>query len=133
MNRYVRKVVSAALGLVIALGGVAYAHTVVYPTDITVKRSPSGAVERGTVVHIYGRLTSEKRKCFVRSKILLIKVGVGVVDRTRTGLHGRYAFDRKVRQTSRWRVRFPGKVLDSVHPHSHTCAASSAGFRIRVV
>lgn len=133
MKRHVRKLISAALGLVIALSGVAYAHTVAYPTAISAKRSPSGAVERGTVVHIYGRLTSEKRQCFVRSRILLIKVGVGVVDRTRTDLRGRYAFDRKVRHTSRWRVRFPGKVLNAVHPHSHTCEASSAGFRIRVV
>ncbi len=132
MDRHLRKALGAALGLVIALSGVAQAHTVVFPTDISAHRSPTGTVEKGTVVRIYGRLTSPKRACYVNSPIQLIRVGVGVVARTRTDGQGRYQFFRRVWRTSRWRVRFPGKVLYAVHPHSHTCAASSAELRITV-
>lgn len=133
MKARTRTMAALALASLIAASGIAQAHTVEYPTDISVARRPAGAVERGTVVHIYGRLTSPKHACVVNSRIQLIKVGTGVVDRTRTDERGRYSFDRKVRRTSRWRVRFPGKILNAVHPHSHTCAASSAGFRIKVV
>lgn len=133
MKRHVRKLISASLGLVIALSGVAYAHPTEFPTDISVARSPRGAVAPGTTVHIYGKLSSPKRACIRRSTIQLIRVGKGVVATTVTTRRGRYAFDRRVWNTARWRVRFPGKVLNAVHPHSHTCEASSAGFRIRVV
>jgi hypothetical protein len=132
MGHGLRKILGAVLGLTVALSGVAYAETVVYPTEISVARRPTGAVSPGTVVHIYGKLSSEKLACIRNSKIQLIRVGKGVVARTATDLKGRYAFDRKVRNTSRWRVRFPGKVLNAVHPHNRTCGASSAGFRIRV-
>ncbi len=126
--RYLAVVLVAML----ALTGVAVAHTISFPTSITVSRDPSGAVERGTTVRIFGKLSSDKRNCYRNSKIKLIRVGTGVIRTTRTDGRGRYEFFLTVRRTARYRVRFPGKVLNAVHPHLHTCEASSAGFRIRV-
>ncbi len=127
--RYLAVVLAATL----ALTGVALAHTISFPTSITVSRDPTGAVERGTTVRIFGKLSSEKRACYRHSKIQLIRVGTGVIRRTTTDGRGRYEFSLTVRRTARYRVRFPGKVLNAVHPHLHTCeASSSSSFRIPV-
>jgi hypothetical protein len=132
LARAIRRGVPWLMVAVMLLPETASAVTTTYPTSITAHRKPTGVVERGTAVHIYGKLSSEKRVCIRNSTIKLIRVGTGVIRTTKTGRRGRYAFDIRVRKTARYRVRFPGKTVNVVHPNTIVCEASSTGFRIRV-
>lgn len=117
----------------LVLSGVAFAHTVVYPTSLSINRSPTGKIAPGHAVTFYGRLTSPKHRCVAFSRIDLIRVGVGVVGHRRTDGVGRYAIRHRVWVDSRWRTHFPGKVLNATHPHNHTCAGSySRSIAVRV-
>ena len=120
-----------ALAASLILVGTALAHSVVYETNLSLGRSPSGTVGHGTTVTFSGRLSSASAKCQRRSRIKLVRVGVGVVARTRTDGSGDYSFQRKVSQTATWRTRFKGKVLNPVHPHNHVCGASASS-KVRV-
>ena len=131
MSRNRRALVFASVVILLS-GGVAEAHTVAHPTSPTINRHPQGSVKRGTIVTFRGKLHSPTPACRSGSRIRLIKVGQGVVARTRTNFAGIYRFRRRVHQTSRWRVDFPGEILSAVHPHNHTCAASSSN-SIRVL
>jgi len=106
------------------LSGTALAHNVTFETHLSISRSPSGTVDPGTRITFSGKLTSPKDRCVSGMLIKLVKVGTGVVDKTRTNDHGRYRFERTVRQTSEWRTRFAGSVLNATHPHNHVCGAS---------
>lgn len=129
--RFLRHAIAWSLALLLLAPAIAVAVTV-YPTSITVDRSPSGGVEPGTSVHIYGRLRSPKPACYRSSTIKLVKVGTGTIRTTTTGRRGGYSFDIRVRSTARYRVVFPGKDLDVVHPSTEVCASSREGFRILV-
>jgi len=125
-SRIRRALASLALALVVALAlvGTALAHDVTFDTDLSLHRSPGGTVASGTQITFSGAPSSSKAACERNSRIDLIKVGSGVVERTRTGAQGGYSFQRKVYQTQNWRTRFRGKVLSAVHPHNHVCGAS---------
>lgn len=116
---------------IFVLGGVAYAHTVSFPTSLTLSRSPGGTVAPGTRVTFSGELSSEKKACVNGSKITLIQIGEGPVATRRTDAQGDYSFRVAVTETSRWRTRYGGEVLNATHPHNHTCEASASN-RIRV-
>ena len=127
-------VAGMTLVLTVGLTGLANAHTEAFPTSITMKVSPTPPVEKGTAVTFSGKLSSDRAGCVKQSTVNLIKVGTGDVATTTTNNRGRYSFTRHVRATARWKVRFPGKVLDAVHPHNHTCDAStSSRVRVRVL
>jgi hypothetical protein len=129
--------VLTAAALLVPLGGVATAHTESFSTSLSIGRSPDGAVDPGTVVTFSGRLSPGNqlvtggRACINDSKIKLIQIGEGVVGSDRTNAHGRYEINERVNETARFRVRYAGEVLNSTHPHNHTCEASSSN-RIRV-
>ncbi|MGH2590050.1 MAG: hypothetical protein ACRDGW_04555 [Actinomycetota bacterium] len=129
--------VLSVAALVVPLGGVATAHTEVFPTSLSISRSPFGRVQAGTVVTFSGRLSSGnqiapgKRACINNSRIRLVQIGEGVVGSTRTDRRGRYEINEPVNRTARFRVRYLGEVLSAIHPHTHTCRASSSS-RIRV-
>ncbi|MGH2590920.1 MAG: hypothetical protein ACRDGW_09000 [Actinomycetota bacterium] len=112
-------------------GGVASAHTRSFETSLSIDRSPDGAVARRTVVRFSGELSSGKKACINDSRIRLIQIGEGVVGSDRTNGQGRYVIRERVEETARFRVRYSGEVLNSTHPHNHTCEASSSS-RIRV-
>lgn len=113
------------------LGTVASAHTVSFPTSLTLSRSPGGTVAPGTRVTFSGELSSDKKACVNGSKITLIQIGEGRVASRRTDAQGDYSFRVAVTETSRWRTRYGGEVLNATHPHNHTCGASASN-RIRV-
>jgi hypothetical protein len=101
-------------------------------TSLTIRRRPTGPVDRGTVVKIVGRLRSGKRLCRRNKRVQLIRIGRGPVARTRTNRFGKYRFDRRIRRTQRLRVRFRGFVT-GVHPNIKTCLASrSRTIKVRV-
>jgi hypothetical protein len=116
---------------VLLFGGIAQAHSVSFPTSLSISRSPSGVVAADSDVTFSGKLSSDKRACRNHSTVALIRVGSGVVDTTKTGAGGGYSFTESVKKTSRWFVKFNGKVLKAVHPHNHVCEASTSN-RIRV-
>lgn len=116
---------------VLLLAGIAQAHSVKFPTSLSISASPSGIVEPNTRVTFSGKLSSEKEACRRHSSVSLIKKGEGVVDTTKTDAHGKYKFRVKVNETAEWRVKFSGKVLNAVHPHNHVCRSSKSE-RIRV-
>jgi hypothetical protein len=123
---------AALVAAVVALAGnVAVAHTVEFPTSLSISRSPGGTVAPGTRVTFSGKLSSERHRCEVGSRVTLIKIGEGPVGSDRTNDHGRYSISERVSETARFRTTFGGKVLNAVHPHDHTCG-SSASPRIRV-
>lgn len=124
-SRFSFLIALAAVGFLL-LGGVAIAHTVSHPTSLSISRSPGGTVAPGTLVTFSGKLSSEKKACINDSKINVIKVGTGVVASRHTDATGHYEYRRPVWTTARWRVTFPGKVLNATHPHNHTCEASSS-------
>jgi hypothetical protein len=124
-------VVALVIAGILLLGTVAYAHTVSFPTSLTLSRSPGGTVAPGTRVRFFGELSSDKTACVNGSRIKLIKIGEGVVATRRTNAQGDYSFRVTVTETSRWRTRYGGEVLNATHPHNHTCEASSSN-RIRV-
>ena len=132
MRRLARTIVALSAAAALVVPALAEASTIEIPTSITANRKPTGAVEPGTSVHIYGKLSSPKARCERNSTIKLIKVGKGVIRTTTTGRRGRYAFDIRVWNTAHYRVRFPGKTLKVVHPDTYVCAASRTSLRILV-
>ncbi len=132
MDRARRSITVALVAAVVSLlGSVAQAHTVTFATDLSISRSPAGAVAPGTRVTFSGRLSSERHSCEVGSRVTLIKIGEGPVGSDRTDDRGRYSIRERVSETARFRTTFGGKVLNAVHPHDHTCGASGSP-RIRV-
>ena len=130
-SRVLFLVVAVLAAAVVA--GVANAHTGSFDTKLSIKRSPDGRVDTGTVVKFSGRLRSGKDACTNGSKIRLIEIGVGVVGRDRTNNNGRYKIKERVDETARFRTRYPGEVLNATHPHNHTCESSrSEKIEVRV-
>lgn len=124
-----------AMGVVglLLLPAVAQAHSVTFDTSLSISKSPTGVVDPGTKVTFSGKLSSDHKACQRHSTIRLIKVGVGVVASTKTDRHGHYSISVKVHKTARWRASFPGRQLDTTHPHNHVCRASiSRAIRVRV-
>lgn len=135
MKRIGRSIVPVLMfAMVASTSSPASAHTEAFPTSLTISVSPAPPVSPGTEMTFSGRLKSDRDACKKASTVNLVKVGVGTVSTTTTDNRGRYSFSKKVRATNRWKVRFSGKVLNAVHPHNHTCEASSSeSIRVRVV
>ncbi len=126
-------VASMAIAVVFMLNAsVASAHSVSYPTAITAHGTPDGVVQAGDDVTIHGKVRSDVTACFESVRVKLIQVGVGKVDQTDTNLNGRYHFKVAPEETTAYRVKYPGKILNAVHPHTHVCEASAARIRVTV-
>ena len=113
-----------ALVAVLAIEGSALA-AFTEPTSLSIHRSPSGAVQRGTKIEIRGRLSSDRRACRRNKVIKLIRVGDGVVKLDTTNRFGRYEFERRIRRTQRFRTKFDG-TAKGVHPDIKVCLASTS-------
>jgi hypothetical protein len=116
--------------LLLLLPGVASAHSVSHDTSINATRRPTGVVEPGTEVRIFGELSSPRQACITRSSVELHRRGDRRIMVDIVGRAGRFSFRVRVSETTRFRVIFDGKVLNANHPHSHTCEASSARVRV---
>ncbi len=117
--------IAATFLVLLLIAGVAWAHTVEFQTRVRIRVSDT-RVSAGDRVRVTGHLRSPTDACERHSKVKLIRVGVGVWDKDKTDRKGKYAFTVKPDETAEWRVKFPGKVLNAVHPHNHTCAKSTS-------
>ena len=68
-------------------------------------------VPRGSRVRLSGKLSAGTRACVRRKRVRLLKVWSGrsnALKSVRTNRRGRYSFARKMKRTTRFRVRYPG-------------------------
>jgi hypothetical protein len=87
-------------------------------TNLTI-RAPRH-VQSGHAFRINGFLQSSKHFCRASSRIVLVKVGAGVVARKRTTRRGHYSFRQRIHGTTTFVTRFDGKTR-GVHPNIRTC------------
>jgi hypothetical protein len=108
----------------------AFAHTFTDATTLTIHRTPSGTLNVGQKVKIYGRLGSKHVACHANKAILLWRKNKGQtafhhIATTRTTTAGRYHFIRHPRRTARYYTQFR-KTKYVVHPHRHVCLGSKS-------
>lgn len=94
-------------------------------TALTIKRTPGGKVDKGTIVTFKGVLASPAGECVGNQKISLFK-GSKKVASGKTKGSGSYAIKKKVTKKKTWHTEFPGSAT-GVHPNDVTCFASSSG------
>jgi hypothetical protein len=111
-----------ALVVLLAVEGIALANYT-EPTSLSIRRSPKGRVDPGTMITIRGRLSSDRPACRRFKLIKLVRVGHGVVDVDRTNRFGRYRFERRIHRKRRFYTRFDG-TRRGVHPDIRVCLAS---------
>lgn len=122
-----------ALALTLTLGlvapGVAQAHVKTINTRVTMRVSDA-TITKGQRVTFSGVLKAKNRRCF-RGKTVSITRKGRVIASTTANNRGKYAVSKKLRKGGRYRATYGGFQF-GVHPHSHTCSASSSGVvRIR--
>ncbi|HEX5948323.1 MAG TPA: hypothetical protein VFZ45_02035 [Actinomycetota bacterium] len=136
MARRVAVAVTAASFLLVGLPGEVGAHDVSLTPNVSRTKVPKGALERGDLVVVVGRVKTNDATCFGSVTVELVRViqnvGERVLGTTTTNAQGKYWFKRRVKKDQRWFVRFPGfQVIET--GHNHTCgAAVSKGVRIRI-
>lgn len=136
MGRRVVVAVTAASFLMAGYPGPVGAHDVALTPSVSRIKVPKGALERGDLVVVIGRVKTSDPTCFAGVTAELVRViqnvGERVLQVKTTSAEGEYWFKRRVRKNQRWFVRFPG-FQSIVAGHSHTCGpAVSKGVRIRV-
>jgi len=135
MARRLTAVFVATLLMLLAFPARPGAHTVVLTPKVSRTKIPKGAVERGDVVVILGRVATSDSTCFAGVLVELVRIRQGVekiLEVDQADAQGEYAFKRRPRRDERLFARFPGFV-EVVAGHSHTCgAAVSRVVRIRV-
>jgi hypothetical protein len=102
--------------------GIAFAHEKTFDSTITLSRHPSGTIRRDARVTFEGKVSSPKDACESNRTVKLVRIGKGVVDKTKTGAAGRYEFVRRVKSDSEWRTKVTERELSAQHPHVHICA-----------
>lgn len=118
-----RLILAAVVVTGLSIGGVASAHTESFPTNLSLAASER-SVGAGTVVRFTGVLDSPEPGCRASSRIELMQTDDGFQVSTMTRKDGSYSVTRLIRESGTFQAVFGGKVLDGVHPHNHTCAAS---------
>jgi hypothetical protein len=136
MARRFAVTVTAVSFLMAGFPGEVSAHDVSLTPNVSRTKVPKGALERGDLVVVVGRVKTTDSTCFAGVTVELVRtiqnVGERVLETTSTNGQGKYWFKRRVRKDQRWLVRFPG-FQSIVTGHSHTCGAdSSKGIRIRI-
>lgn len=99
------------------------AHTFTDNTRLTLNVSDR-QVRRGDDVAFFGRLIAQHATCRNHRAVKLYR-NHRPVERTQTNSNGFYRFNRVLRRTATWQVRFGGFV-EGTHPHSHTCRKSGS-------
>lgn len=124
--RRVRALVAVtALALALGLAGAALAASWTVTTSLTIVRSPTGTVAKGTLITFKGRLRADRALCKRYQEVRLVRVGVGVVGSTTTNGWGKYVIRKRVYETARWRTQFPG-FIKGVHPNVKVCLSSES-------
>jgi hypothetical protein len=121
--------IAVALALAVPIGAAAHVRENV-PTSVTIKASDK-KINAGQKVTFSGKLSSEWKKCKSEEKILLFR-NATQIGQTRTNGTGKYSITKKLNQTGKYSVKYPGRSWGT-HPHSHSCLPSqSAKIKIRV-
>ena len=118
--------VLAAVLLASVLAGTSLANTWEKATRLSIHMSPSGQVEPGDRVLIYGRLRPEA--CQVDQKIRLMQVIPGpneVLKSDTTDGDGEYSFRLRPDESMKVYAAFAGSVENSYN-HSHACLKSTS-------
>lgn len=125
MRRVRALVAVTALALALGLAGAALAASWTVTTSLTIVRSPTGTVAKGTLITFKGRLRADRALCKRYQEVRLVRVGVGVVGSTTTNGWGKYVIRKRVYETARWRTQFPG-FIKGVHPNVKVCLSSES-------
>lgn len=100
------------------------AHTFSAGTSLSSRDVPSGAVDKGDRVLVFGKLKSAQATCRAGETVELRRksrtLGTDVTD-----AEGEYRFRIRVRKDMRVFVQFDGSVETS-YGHSHTCRGSNS-------
>ena len=112
------------LGSLVAMASSAGAHVSMANTSLTIKVSGGKTVAVGETITITGKLTGPPR-CRPNQEIELLANGT-VVDTTLTDAQGRYSFTFVVTESTTLQTRFEGSPPTGVHPHAHSCEASTS-------
>jgi hypothetical protein len=136
MARQLMVALTAATVLLVGLPGEVGAHDVSLTPNVSRTKVPKGALDRGGLVVVIGKVSTSDATCFSGVTVELVRtiqnVGERVLEATTTNGQGKYWFKRRVKKDQRWFVRFPG-FQSIVAGHSHTCGlAVSKGVRIRI-
>jgi hypothetical protein len=136
MTRRFAVAVTAASFLMAGFPGEVSAHDVALTPSVSRTKVPKGALEKGDLVVVIGRVSTSDATCFAGVTVELVRtiqnVGERILEATTTNGQGKYWFKRRVGKDQRWFVRFPG-FQSVVAGHSHTCGADvSKGIRIRI-
>jgi hypothetical protein len=136
MTRRVTVALTVAASLLIGSPAEVGANDVSLTPSVSRTKVPKGALDRGNLVVVVGKVSTTDPTCFAGVTVELVRtiknVGERVLLSTTTGGNGKYWFKRRVRKDQRWFVRFPG-FQSIVAGHSHTCGlAVSKGIRIRI-
>jgi hypothetical protein len=130
-SRFRSKLLAVALGGAILVPGLsipAGAHNFEETTRLSIRRRPTGTVNRGTRVVFSGRLNSDRASCERRKLVELMRVGTGTVGRDITDRQGDYRIGTRVRRDGRYFTRFSG-TASGPHPHRHVCFGDRSDFR----
>ncbi|MEX0833648.1 MAG: hypothetical protein WD276_07235 [Actinomycetota bacterium] len=120
-----RLILAALVATGLSIGGVASAHTESFPTSLSLSTSER-TVPPGTLVTFSGTLDSPESACRASSQIDLMQTDDGFQVKTMTKKNGSYSVTRLIKESGTFQAVFGGKVLNGVHPHSHTCEASAS-------
>ena len=131
-----RVAVAAVAASFLLVGFPAGAHDVALTPSVSRTKVPKGALEKGDLVVVIGKVGTTDPTCYDGVTVELVRtiqnVGERVLGTTTTNTQGKYWFKRRVKKNQRWFVRFPGFQF-VVAGHSHTCGlAVSKGVRIRI-
>jgi hypothetical protein len=113
------------------MSGLAVAHEFQDTTSVSISRSPTGKVKKGTKVRFFGSVNAAHLFCERGRRVNLYRYGVGVVASDVTNSKGVYSMTYRVPRTSRFSTIARAKV-GGAHPHRHVCySASSRTIRVR--
>jgi hypothetical protein len=125
------RLLAFAVAGALMMTGAATAHEFDDQSTVSISRSPTGVVKKGTRVRFFGRVNAPHKFCERGRRVDLFRYGVGVVRSDVTNSEGRYSMTYRVRRTSRFSAIVRSK-RGGVHPHRHMCyTASSRTVRVR--
>lgn len=121
-----RRITGAVLAALLLGGtifvGTAGAHTFVSQPKVTINKSPTGAVDPGDRVLIFGKVKG-RNLCTDRREVTLFRVRPGADERVgtdRTDNEGEYRFAIRPQSDGTFYVRLRG-LRQTSYGHSHRC------------
>lgn len=132
MRKYVVAVVAV---LALAFAAVAAAHVWTASPRLTIGKVPSGTIDRGDRVVIFGRIRSGRAFCKRNRVVSLFRVRSGpdrFVRRDITDREGEYRFILRLRRDRAFYTRI-GRLVHTSYGHRHVCRSDrSRTIRINV-